>query len=90
MSAVKPVKRKHSARVLAARLGVSERTIQRLVAQPREEYLAEAHARQDEALRLRESGLKWAEVGERLGGISESAAHQLANKARRRGEEMTA
>lgn len=84
MGAVKPVKRKHSARELAERLGVSERTVQRLMAQPRSEYLAGAHARQDEALSLRESGLKWSEVGAELGGVTDSAAYQLAAKAKKR------
>lgn len=88
MGAVKPIKRKHTARELAERLGVSERTIQRLMAQPRAEFEAEAHVRQDEALRLRESGLKWSEVGNQMGGISASAAHQLATKARARREEL--
>jgi CTP-dependent riboflavin kinase len=81
---VKPVKRKHTARELAERLGVSERTIQRLMAQPRAEYEAETHARQDEALRLREAGMKWADVGAELGGITDSAAYQLAAKAKNR------
>ena len=81
---MKPVKRKHSARELAERLGVSERTVQRLMAQPRSEYLAGAHARQDEALSLRESGLKWSEVGAELGGVTDSAAYQLAAKEKKR------
>ncbi|MFI6056515.1 hypothetical protein ACIBCO_41515 [Streptomyces violascens] len=54
------------------------------MAQPRGEYLAETHGRQDEALRLRESGMKWREVGDALGGITDSAAYQLAAKARAR------
>lgn len=88
MGALKPAKRKHSARYLAERLGVSERTVQRLMAQPREEFLAEAHARQDKALELRESGLKWREVAEALGGMSEAGAYQLAAKAKKRREEL--
>lgn len=91
MGAMKPFKRNHTARELAERLGVSERTVQRLMAQPRDEYLAETHGRQDEALRLRESGMKWREVGEALGGISDSAAYQLAAKAKaRRAENVDA
>lgn len=91
MGAVKPIKRKHTARELAERLGVSERTIQRLMAQPRAEYEAETHARQDKALRLRESGMKWADVGIEFGGVSASAAYQLAAKAKaRRGETVDA
>lgn len=84
MGAVKPIKRKHTARELADRLGVSARTVQRLMAQPRAEYEAELHARQDEALRLRESGMKWTEVGAELGGVTDSAAYQLAAKAKKR------
>lgn len=91
MTALKPAKRKQTARELARKFGVSERTIRRAVAQPRADYVAGTHARQDEALHLRESGLKWREVGDALGGISESAAYQLAAKARaRRGETVDA
>lgn len=84
MTALKPAKRKQTARELAKKFGVSERTIRRAVAQPRNEYLAATHARQDEALRLRESGMKWADVGAALGGITDSAAYQLAAKAKDR------
>lgn len=88
MGAMKPMKRKNSARFVAERLGISERTVRRYIAQPRAEYLAEGYARQDEALRLRESGLKWREVGEQLGGISEPAAYRLATKAKERREQQ--
>lgn len=84
MTALNPAKRKQTARELAKKFGVSERTIRRAVAQPRAEYVAGTHARQDEALRLRESGMKWREVGDALGGISDSAAYQLAAKAKAR------
>ncbi|WP_058235050.1 HTH domain-containing protein [Devriesea agamarum] len=91
MTALKPAKRRQTARELAKKFGVSERTIRRTVAQPRAEYVADTHTRQDRALELRESGLKWREVGEQLGGITDSAAYQLAAKARiRRSENVTA
>lgn len=91
MTAMYPQKRKHTAAAMAEKFGVSPRTVKRIMAQPRAEYDAEAHARQDEALRLRESGLKWREVGEALDGISEPAAYQLAAKAKaRRGETVDA
>jgi predicted DNA-binding transcriptional regulator YafY len=88
MTAVKPIKRNRTAKEVAARLGVSERTVRRYIAQPREEFLAEGHARQDKALELRESGLKWREVAEALGGMSASGALQLAAKAKKRREEL--
>lgn len=87
MTALKPAKRKQTARELAKKFGVSERTIRRAVAQPRADYVAASHARQDYALRLRESGMKWREVGEALDGISDSAAYQLAAKAKIRREQ---
>ena len=91
MTAMYPQRRKHTAAAMAEKFGISPRTVKRIMAQPRAEYDAEAHARQDEALHLRESGLKWREVGDALGGISESAAYQLAAKARaRRGETVNA
>lgn len=90
MSALKPAKRRQTARELAQKFGVSERTIRRAVAQPRADYVAATHARQDEALRLRESGMKWREVGDALGGITDSAAYQLAAKAKDRREQNVA
>lgn len=91
MTALNPAKRKQTARELAKKFGVSERTIRRAVAQPRAEYVAGAHARQDEALRMREAGMKWREVGDALGGITDSAAYQLAAKAKaRRAENVNA
>ena len=84
MSAIYPQKRKHTAAEMAAKYGVSPRTVKRIMAQPRAEYDAERHARQDEALRLRESGMKWHEVGAELGGVSASAASRLAAKAKAR------
>lgn len=89
MTAIKQAKRRQTARELAKKFGVSERTIRRAVAQSREQYIAGTHERQDEALRLRENGLKWREVGDALGGISDSAAFQLAAKAKARRTERT-
>lgn len=88
MTAVKPIKRNRTAKEVAARLGVSERTVRRYIAQPREEFLAEARARQDKALELRESGLKWREVGEAMGGVSPATVFELAAKAKKRREEL--
>jgi len=91
MSALYAQKRKHTAADMAEQFGVSRRTVQRIMAQPRDEYVAEAHARQGKALSLRESGMKWHEVGAEMGGISASAAYRLAAKAKaRRAENVDA
>lgn len=77
-------RRTMSARDMADRLGVSPRTVQRIISEPRDEYEQRIRSRQDEALRLRESGMKWADVGAELGGVSASAAYRLAAKAKAR------
>ena len=73
-------RRKVTAREAAERLGVSERTIRRMMAEPREDFVRRAKERRIEAATLRAEGLKWAEVGERM-GISPNAARNLANRA---------
>lgn len=90
MSTLYPQKRKHTAEEMAKQFGVSRRTVQRIMSQPRDEYMAEAHARQEKALSLRESGLKWYEVGSKMGDISASAAYRLAAKAKTRREQSAA
>lgn len=86
MTALHPVQRKVSAKEMAEKLGVSRRTIQRMIAEPREEYLRRVRERADEALRLREEeGLKWREIGERV-GTNHSGAYQLAQRAKQRRE----
>lgn len=73
MTALKPGKRKGTARELAARLGVNERTIRSYIAQPREEYLSEAEQRRLRIRELRETGLSMraiaAEVGCSVGTV---------------------
>lgn len=66
MSTIEPVrtKRKKTARELAEQFGVSPRTIRRAVAQPREEYLAEAAARHERIRTARASGLSMRAIAE--------------------------
>lgn len=66
---------KKAARVAASRQGIQER------AQERRQTAAN---RRDYALLLRRSGLKWREVGEKLGGISPTSAIRLVAMAIRR------
>jgi len=64
MSAQNPGRRKLTAREAAARFGVSTRTIKRVMAEPRDEFLARAAARRAHAVDLRTQGLTYAEIAE--------------------------
>jgi predicted transcriptional regulator len=83
MSAEKPARRVRTAREVARRIGASERTIRRIMAEPRADYEARTRARQDLALKLREQGHTWADVGHQL-GTTPDAARVAAGRARTR------
>lgn len=83
MQAETPARRNRTAREVARRIGASERTIRRIIAEPRADYEARTRARQDHALQLREQGLSWADVGRQL-GTSPDATHVAAARARTR------
>jgi len=51
-----------TARQAAAHFGVSTSTVKRLVAEPREDFLARAKARRDQVVELRARGLKHREI----------------------------
>jgi transposase len=67
MGARNPVRRSKTARELAEAFGASPRTIQRMIAEPREEFDARAQARQTRAQELRAQGLKHREIAEEMG-----------------------
>ena len=67
MPAEKPVRRKHTARELAEQFGVSPRTIQRLMAEPRPEYLARAQDRRRRITELRAQGKTMRAIADQLG-----------------------
>ena len=69
-------RRKVTAREAAKRLGVSERTVQRYVAEYRSDYERRADERRKIAYNLRLQGKKWKEVGEAL-NCSDEAARAL-------------
>jgi transposase len=85
MTALRPQPRIGTAREVAERFGVHPRTVQRIVAEPREDFEARARARQGEALALLESGFTYRQVAERL-GITRSSAAGLVHRARARQE----
>ena len=76
-------KRGKTAREMAERLGVTPRTIRSYMAQERSEWLTEARARQEQAAKLRDSGMSWAQVAEQM-GLQEAAAKQLGYRYRLR------
>ncbi|PRY06102.1 sigma factor-like helix-turn-helix DNA-binding protein [Kineococcus rhizosphaerae] len=67
MSAEKAGRRKVTAKEAAAKFGVSERTIRRIIAEPRDEFLARAAERRAKVLALRAEGLTYREIGEEIG-----------------------
>jgi len=73
MGALKPVRRQFTAREAAERLGVTTRTVQRLMAEPREQYLARANGKREQVAALRAEGLSVRAIAEKL-EISKSAA----------------
>lgn len=73
MVAENPVRRKKTARELAEQLGVSASTVRRLIAEPREQYLARANSKREQVAALRSEGLSVRAIAEKL-GISKSTA----------------
>jgi predicted transcriptional regulator len=55
-------KRTLKAREVALLEGISERTVRKYIAQPREDYEKEAQEKRSLAFHLRSSGLKWREL----------------------------
>lgn len=74
-------RRSITAKELAQRLGSSERTARRLVAEPRADFLERAQARRTQVVALREQGLKYREIAEEL-DISTGAVGRILHDAR--------
>ena len=85
MSAQQPGRRKVTAREAAEKYGVSPRTVRRLVAEPRSDFLSRAAARRAQAVQLRLDGASYAEIAEAM-GCSTGSVGSLLHHARRRGE----
>lgn len=74
------VRRNKTARELAEKFGVSPRTIQRMVAQSREDYLNQAAERRSRIRALRAEGLSMRAIAERE-GITPGAVHYALSKS---------
>ncbi|WP_432485692.1 helix-turn-helix domain-containing protein [Kineococcus esterisolvens] len=85
MSAQQPGRRKMTAREAAEKYGVSPRTVRRLVAEPRQDFLDRASARRAQAVQLRTSGASYVEIAEAM-GCSTGTVGRLLHDARRYGE----
>ena len=82
MGAENPIRRTKTATEMAARLGVSVRTIRNVVAEPRDDYLARAATNRKKAVELREQGLKYREIAEEM-GCSIGTVGKLLHDARK-------
>ncbi|MGH1979314.1 helix-turn-helix domain-containing protein [Rothia sp. L_38] len=71
MVAENPVRRQKTARELAEQLGISYSTVRRLMAEPRDQYLARANAKREQVAELRAQGLSIRAIADQL-GISKS------------------
>ncbi len=80
-----PARRKVTAREAAEQYGISQRTVQRMIAEPRPAFLSRAAARRAQAVQLRTSGASYAEIAEAM-GCSTGTVGRLLHDARRYGE----
>lgn len=85
MNDTTPARRKRTAREIAASLGTSERTVRRIIAEPRSDYEQRARERREHAAALRVQGLKYREIAETM-GCSIGTVSRLLHDARRHGE----
>lgn len=74
-----------TAQQVADRFGVSARTVKRLVAEPREEYLARAAERRARVIELRSAGMKYIDIAAEV-GCSIGTVGRLIHDARHHGE----
>jgi len=82
-----PVRRQRSAREIAEQMNCSPRSIRRLIAMPREEFIARARAKTAQAVELRAQGLTHREIGETM-GISIGSVGTLLHHARKKATEL--
>ncbi|MGY1969738.1 helix-turn-helix domain-containing protein [Nocardia gipuzkoensis] len=85
MPAKNPVRRSKTARELAEQFGASDRTIRRMVAEPRAAYEQRAETKRAQAQRLRSEGLSYREIADTMdisiGSVSSLLHPKQATKA---------
>lgn len=82
MGAENPGRRTMTAREAAERLGCSPRTIQRVMAEPREDFLARAAERQLKAAEMKDQGKSYRQIAEAM-ECSPKAAEHLVLRGRK-------
>ena len=88
MVAERPQRRKITAKEAAQRFGISERSVRRIVAEPREEYLSRAAALREQVLHLREvEKLPYKEISEQLNVPAGTARRIVALHRKQQREE---
>ncbi|QXF84530.1 replication protein RepB (plasmid) [Rhodococcus pyridinivorans] len=75
-------RRSITAKELARRLGSSERTARRLIAEPRDQFLERAERRRKQVVGLRQQGMKYREIAEKL-EMSTGAVGRILHDARK-------
>ena len=65
-------RRTKTAREIADRFGVSERTVRAMIAEPRDQYLARANHKRKKSAELRAEGFSVRQIAEKL-GVSKSS-----------------
>jgi DNA-binding NarL/FixJ family response regulator len=82
MSAIKPAKRKHTARVLGEKMGLSARQVRRYIAEPRENFERRAATRRAQVAAMRKQGLPLADIAKEL-NTTVNAVKSLHKQARK-------
>ncbi|MFD8880892.1 helix-turn-helix domain-containing protein [Corynebacterium xerosis] len=73
--------RKHTARELGERFGRSPRTIRRIIAQERSEFLAQARERGQRIVELRAKGMSMRAIADEI-GCSVGTVHRYVKESR--------
>lgn len=79
MTALRPGKRRGTAREMAERLGVSDRTIRNYMAQPRAEYISDASKRRQRIRVLRAQGMSYRAIAAEVGCSISTVHYALKN-----------
>lgn len=82
MSAQVQRKRTKTAREIAQKFGISERTVRTMIAEPRDQYLARANTKREQVAALRAEGLSVRAIAEKL-EISKSTAGRYTKEYER-------